>query len=88
MDAGLLKIDDFVAERKSELLGLELARDVGTRERPVEDRNGTSKHTLHRLLGDALRVARPLDGDGARAADVRNDDGGTNVTSVAKLVVS
>lgn len=40
-DAGLLEIDDFVAESESELLALDLLSDVGTRERPVEDGNGS-----------------------------------------------
>ena len=79
LDTSLLKVDDLVAKRESELLALELARDIGTRERPVEDGDGPSEHTLHGLTGEALRVAAPANGHGLGAADVRNDDGRANV---------
>ena len=85
VDAGLLEIDDLVAESKSELLGLELTGDIRARERPVEDGNRSSQHTLHWALRDALGVATPLDGDRTRTADVRNDDGRTNVATNQEL---
>jgi len=40
-DAGLLKINDLVTEGKGELLRLQFTADIGTRERPVENGNGT-----------------------------------------------
>lgn len=79
-DAGLLEVDDFVTEGESELLGLQLTADIGAREGPVENGDGTSQHSLHGLLGDALRVAAPADGHRSRAADIRDDNGGTNIT--------
>lgn len=56
LDAGVGKVHDLVTEGKSELLGLDLLGDIGTGERPVEDGNGTSQHTLHGLVGDLLGV--------------------------------
>ena len=55
-DTSLLEINDLVTKSKSQLLGLNLTRDVVTGERPVEDGNGASKHTLHRLVGETLSV--------------------------------
>lgn len=40
-DAGLLEVDDLVAESERELLGLGLASDVDTGEGPVEDSDGS-----------------------------------------------
>ena len=85
LDTSLLKIDDLVAKRESELLALELARDIGTRERPVEDGDGPSEHTLHGLAGEALSVAGPLDGHGARTADIGDNNGRANVTRTVAL---
>ena len=85
LDATLLEIDDLVTESESELLALNLTRDIGTREGPVEDGDGSSKHTLHGLLGNALGVLRPLNGDGAGTADIGGDDGGTDVTRTVAL---
>lgn len=79
MDTGLLKVDNFIAEGEGKLLGLKLARDIGTRERPVEDGDGASEHTLHGLASQALSVATPLDGHGSGTAHVRDDDWGTNI---------
>ena len=79
LDTSLLKIDDLVAKRERELLALELTGDIRTRERPVKNRDRASEHALHGLGGKALRVAAPADGDGLGAADVRDDDRGTNV---------
>ena len=85
LDATLLEINDLVTESESELLALNLTRDIGTREGPVEDGDGSSKHTLHGLLGNALGVLRPLNGDGAGTADIGGDDGGTDVTRTVAL---
>lgn len=79
-DTGLLEINDLVAEGKGKLLGLELARDIRTRERPVQDSDRPSEHTLHGALGNALGVRTPLDSDGPGTADVGDDDGRTDVT--------
>lgn len=85
LDASLLEIDDFIAEGKSELLALELTRNIRTREGPVENGDGTSQHTLHGLVGQALSEAAPLNGHGLGTADVRDDNGGTDVTRTVAL---
>lgn len=85
VDTGVLEIDDLVAESEGKLLGLDLARDIGTREGPVEDGDGSGKHTLHGLLGDALGVRAPLDGHGGRARDVGDDDGRADVAGSVAL---
>jgi hypothetical protein len=87
-DASFLEVNDFVTESESELLGLKFARDVGTGERPVEDGDGTGKHTLHRELGKALSVATPLDGHGTRAGNVRDDDGRSDISTSCSSVIS
>ena len=84
-NTGLLEVDDLVAEGKGDLLGLHLLADVGTGERPVEDGDGAGKHALHGLLGEALGVRRPADGHGSGTADVRDNDGGTNVARAERL---
>lgn len=84
-DTSVLKVDDLVAERKRELHALDLAGDIGTGERPVEDGDGASQHTLHGLGGKALSVLGPLDGDGARAGDVGDDDGRADVAGTVGL---
>ena len=80
-DASLLEIDDLIAERKRELLALELTGDIRTRERPVEDSHGAGKHTLHGATGEALRVAAPADSHGVGAADVRDNNGRAHVAA-------
>lgn len=81
MDASLLEVYDFISESESELLGLELTGSVGARERPVEDGNRTGEHPLHGFLGQTLSVAAPFDSHGTGTADVRDDDGRTDVAS-------
>lgn len=81
-DAGLLEVDDLVTEGKSKLRALDLPRDISAREGPVEDGNGSSKHAFHGLACEALSVGGPLDGHGVWAADVGDDDGGTDITKV------
>lgn len=78
-DAGLLEVDDLVAKSKSKLLRLEFTGDISTGERPVEDGDRAGQHSLHGALGQALGVGTPLDGDGSRAADIRDDDRRTHV---------
>jgi hypothetical protein len=80
INARLFKIDDLISESKSDLLSLDFSGDVGARETPVQDRHGTSEHTLHGLLGYALCVRAPADGHGLGTSDVRNDDGWTDIT--------
>ena len=50
------------------------ARLVVAHERPLQDRHRAGQHALHRLLGQRLRVARPVDGHRPRARDVAEDD--------------
>jgi len=78
-DTSLLEINDFIAESKGKLLRLQFPGDIGTRERPVEDGDGTSQHSLHGFGSEALSIARPLDGHGGGAADIGDDDGRTDV---------
>ncbi len=84
-DAGFLEVNDLITESKSQLLGLEFAGDVSAGEGPVEDGNWASKHTLHGPLGEALSVATPANGHGARAADIGDDDGGSDVSKNEEL---
>ncbi|KAH9943489.1 golgi-body localization protein domain-containing protein [Epithele typhae] len=79
LDASLLQVDDLVAEGEGELLALELTGDIRTREGPVEDSHRTGKHTLHRAAREALSVAAPAHSHRLGAADVGDDNGGTNV---------
>lgn len=46
-DAGRFEIDDLITESKSKLLRLHLARNIVTREGPVQDGDRTRKHALH-----------------------------------------
>lgn len=52
VDTSVLQVDDFVSKSQGQLLGLDFSRDIGSGERPVQDGDGTSQHTLHGLLGD------------------------------------
>lgn len=58
-DACLGEVAHLVAERERELLALDLLRDVGARERPVQDRDRSRQHALHRALGQRLDMRRP-----------------------------
>lgn len=80
VDTVLLKIDNLVAESQSELHGLDGLVNVVTREGPSEASDGSSKHTLHGLLGDGSSVLALLDGHRSGTRDVANNDGGTNAT--------
>ena len=85
IDTGLLKVDDLVTEGKSELLSLDGLVDVVTRERPSQAGDGTSKHTLHGLLGDRDGVLGLLDGHGGRARDVTDNDGRSDASRAIRL---
>ena len=56
LNTGVGKVDDLVSESEGKLLGLDLLGDIGSGERPVEDGNGTSQHSLHGLVRDLLGV--------------------------------
>jgi hypothetical protein len=85
LDTGVGKVDDLVSESEGELLGLDLLGDIGSGERPVENGNGTSQHSLHGLVRDLLGVRRPSDSHGGRSGDVRDDNGGSNVSGSVRL---
>jgi hypothetical protein len=46
VNAGLLEVANLVSEGESELLALDLSGDVDSGERPVEDGDGSGKHSL------------------------------------------
>ena len=48
VDTGGLEVDNLVSEGESELLALNLSGNVDSGERPVEDGDGSSKHSLDR----------------------------------------
>ena len=85
LDTSFLQINYFVTESEGELLGLELTRDIGTGEGPVEDGDWTGQHPLHWFLRDALSVATPLDGDWMGTADIGDDDGRSDVSRAVAL---
>ena len=57
-DASLLEVDDLITESQSELPGLELTRDIRTREGPVEDCDRPVSSKSRRLAMDALFASR------------------------------
>lgn len=59
--------------------------DIVTGERPSEAGDGSSKHTLHRLLGNGGGVLGLLDGHRSRAGDVTDDDRGTDAARSVRL---
>ena len=85
LDAGVGEVDDLVSKSEGELLRLNLLGDIGSGERPVEDGDRTGKHTLHGLLGKALGVGGPSDGHGLRSGNVRDDNGGSDVSGTVRL---
>lgn len=85
VDAGLLEVDDLVAESESELLSLDGLVDVVTGEGPAQAGDGTSKHTLHGLLAVLGGVLALLDGHRLRTGDVANDDRGTDAAGAVGL---
>ena len=85
LNTGLLQIHHLIAEGEGELLGLELTRDIGTGEGPVEDGDRTGQHSLHWFLRNALSVAAPLDGNRVGTADIRDDDGRADISRAVAL---
>lgn len=85
VDAGLLEVDNLIAESQGELLSLDRLVNVVTGERPPQAGDGASKHTLHGLLGDADSVLALLDGHRSRARDVTDDDRGTHAARTVAL---
>jgi hypothetical protein len=84
-DAVLLKVNDLITERESELLALDGLVDVDTGERPPQAGDGAGKHALHGLLGDRGSVLALLDGHGSRAGDVADDDGRADAARAVRL---
>src|ERR1019366_2173194 len=64
------QIHHFVADREGELAAGRAAWLIVAYERPVEDRDWTGEHALHRPIGQRLRVAPPIDRHGFRPRDV------------------
>lgn len=64
LDTGGLEVLDLVPQSESELLALDLTRNVGSGERPVEDGDGTGQHSLHGALGERGGVGGPSNGHG------------------------
>lgn len=79
-DTGSGEIVDLITEGKSKLLALNLSGDIDTRVSPVEDGDGTGKHSLDGGLGKSLGVGGPLDGHRGRSGNIGDDDGRTNVS--------
>jgi hypothetical protein len=84
-DTSLLEVDNLITEGKSKLLGLQLPRNISTGERPVEDGDGSSKHSLHGLGSQTLSIGAPLHGHGVRAANIGDDDRWADVTGAVAL---
>jgi len=84
-NASGLKVNNLVAESKSELLSLDGLVDIVTGERPPQASDGTSEHALHGLGGDGSGVLGLLDGHGGGTRDVTDDDGGTNAAGAVRL---
>jgi len=60
--AGGLEVCDLVLYRQGDLRAGVLARLVVADERPLQDRDRSGEHPVHRPLGERLRVAPPADG--------------------------
>lgn len=84
-NASGLKVNNLVAESKSELLSLDGLVDIVTGERPPQASDGTSEHALHGLGGDGSGVLGLLDGHGGGTRDVTDDDGGTHAAGAVRL---
>ena len=84
-DLCLLEVDDFVPKSKGELLALNLSGDIDTGERPVENGNWSSQHTLNGLLGLRLSVGRPLNSHSLGSGDIADDDRWADVSGSIRL---
>ena len=67
------------------MFGLELARNIGTGEGPVEDGNWAGQHSLHWFLCNALSVAAPFDSNRVRTTNIGNDDGRADISRAVAL---
>ena len=85
LDTSFFQIHHLVTEGEGELLGLELTRNIGTGEGPVEDGDWTGQHSLHWFLRDTLSIAAPLDGDRVGTADIRDNDGWPDISRAVAL---
>lgn len=77
-NAGLLQVNDLIADSKGELGADDRAGDVVTDKGPLQAGDGTSQHTLHGLGGQGLGVDGLGDGHGFDAVDITKDDWGTD----------
>ena len=85
LNVGLLKIVDLISKSEGELERLVLGRNIVSGERPSQNGDGTSKHTLHGLVSKRLSVLRLLDSHGSRTRDITDNDGGSNVSGAVRL---
>lgn len=85
VDASRLKVNNLIAESEGKLLSLDGLVDVITRERPSQASDGSSKHTLHGLLGDGGSILGLLDGHRGRARDITDNDGRSDTARAIRL---
>ncbi len=71
---GRLEVEHLVPDRQGDLGAGLAARLVVADEGPLQDRHRPGQHALHRLLGQRLRVAPPVDGHRRRPRDVAEED--------------
>ena len=71
---GRLEVEHLVLDRQGDLRAGLRARLVVADEGPLQDRHRPRQHSLHRLLGQRLRVAPPLTGHRRRPRDVAEED--------------
>ena len=84
-DAVLFEVQNFVTDGKADFLSLRLERNIFTREGPVENRNRTRKHALHRLLGATLCENGPFNRNRSAAAHVTPNDRRLHATGTVAL---
>jgi hypothetical protein len=85
VDTCSFEVDDLIAESKGKLLSLDRLVNIITWEGPSQASDWTSKHTLHRLLGDGCSVLGLLDGHWRWTRDVPNDDWWTDAAGAIAL---
>lgn len=68
-DAGLLEVDDFVAEGEGELTALDFARDVDPRERPNQDRHRPARASSDETQNELHNLVMMRDSPGKHALD-------------------
>lgn len=84
-NTGGLKVNDLVAEGKSQLLSLDGLVNIVTWEGPSEAGNWAGQHSLHWLLGDGDSELGLLDGHWRWAGDITNNDWWTNAAGTVRL---